>query len=73
MKTSIALKAAFAGASMILLAGGAALAESRIEKNLRLDAGGTGGAARGRPHQLGPGREEDRLHRRLLIRPVARL
>jgi len=34
------LKAAFAGASMILLAGGSALAESRIEKNLRLEAGG---------------------------------
>jgi len=35
-----AFEAAFAGASMILLSGGAALAESRIEKNLRLDAGG---------------------------------
>src|SRR5512132_239464 len=39
MKTTT-MKAALAGASMILLAGGAALAESRIEKNLRLDAGG---------------------------------
>jgi hypothetical protein len=40
MKTSPRFRAALAVASAFLAAGGAALAESRIEKNLRLDPGG---------------------------------